>query len=345
MLTKANMSWSCKQVAKMAENGTFKFDNVIQRAYVWEQTRKSELIHSIIEGYPIPPFYAKRVDGKSYDFLDGKQRIEAIRGFINNEYYLKGIPNVEIEDEDSGETETVSFEGMKFDDLPEIVQDRIKDYHITVYYYDGITDEEVRTMFKKLNNGKPLSAKDKNIASCVDIKTVAEIGEHDVFKNILTEKSLAARKHLPTVMKIWEMMYKEIDDVSFASKDFNEVISLIKIEDGEKEEIEKVLDKFYASLVLIPEKVETLDARLIKRRIGTETHFVSLIPFVRKAIEMDMSDDKLADFFVYAFGGEVVVSSAYTTAATSGSNKNVNIQIRNEEIKQKWNEFMKKGDE
>ena len=47
-LNKANITWSCKQIAKMAGNGTFSFDNIIQRSYVWEQTRKSNLIHSLM---------------------------------------------------------------------------------------------------------------------------------------------------------------------------------------------------------------------------------------------------------------------------------------------------------
>ena len=59
-LNKANITWSCKQIAKMAGNGTFTFDNIIQRSYVWEQKRKSNLIHSLIEGFPVPPFYEKK---------------------------------------------------------------------------------------------------------------------------------------------------------------------------------------------------------------------------------------------------------------------------------------------
>ena len=59
-LNKANISWSCKQIAKMAGNGTFTFDNIIQRSWVWEQTRKSNLIHSLIEGFPVPAFWRRR---------------------------------------------------------------------------------------------------------------------------------------------------------------------------------------------------------------------------------------------------------------------------------------------
>ena len=45
---------------------------------VWEGKRKSELIESMILGYPIPPLYAKKMlnDGVYY-IMDGKQRISA----------------------------------------------------------------------------------------------------------------------------------------------------------------------------------------------------------------------------------------------------------------------------
>lgn len=339
MLNKSNMSWSCKQVAKMADNGTFVFGNIIQRSYVWEQTRKSELIHSIIEGYPVPPFYAKRVDGKTYDFLDGKQRIEAIRGFIDGEYFLKDVPNVEIV-KNNGTTETVSIEGLKFEELPEEIQDAIKDYHLTVYYFENITPEQTRIMFKKLNNGKPLSTKDRNIANCIDIETVSEIGQHEIFKSILTEKGLEGRKHLPMVMKIWEMLNKDLDDVSFASKDFNEVMSTIQIEPTEKDMIIAVLDKFRAGYnAIVSENRDIHMVKLLRKRIGTETNFVSLMPFIKKAIEIGMEDNMLADFFEFAFGDDVVVSEAYAEAAKTNTAKTASIKTRNEELEKKWNEF------
>ena len=137
-LNKANISWSGKQIAKMAGNGTFTFDNIIQRSYVWEQSRKSNLIHSMIEGYPIPPFYAKKVDGRIYDFLDGKQRIDAIRGFIDGEYYLIGTPSDVTYNDADGNEKTLTLDGLYFNDLPEELQDEIKDYHLVIYYYEDI---------------------------------------------------------------------------------------------------------------------------------------------------------------------------------------------------------------
>ena len=339
-LNRANITWSAKQIAKMAGNGTFSFDNIIQRSYVWEQTRKSNLIHSLLEGFPVPPFYAKKVDGKVYDFLDGKQRINAIRGFIENEYYLIGIADEVTYTDAEGNVKTMDVNGYFFNDLPEELQDAIKDYHLTIYYYEDITPEQVRMLFAKLNNGKPLSTKERNIANCVDIVRVSEIGEHEFFQNTMTEKALATRKQLPIIMKMWMMLNEDIEDVSFESKVFNEVMQETKMSDDEREEIITVLDKMYAIYTALEEYRNAKVAKLVRRKMIAETHMVALVPFIKDAIEDEFSDEIMADFMVELFGNGVLVSERYAEACKGGSAKNVNVKIRNEEIDKAWDKFL-----
>lgn len=335
-LHKSSITWTLKQIFKMVMAKKFTFDNVSQRSYVWEHNRKSNLIHSLIEGYPVPPLYARRVDGKIYDFLDGKQRINAVCGFMNNEYSLIGIADVELED-----GSFMDINGMKFDDLPEELQDRIKDYTFVIQYFDDITDEQVRVLFCKLNNGKPLSAKEKNIAYCVDIMTVANIAEHEVFKKILTAKGLESRKNIPMVMKIHMMVNDFIENASFESKEFNEVIQDTKLTDEQKEMILKVLDKFLAIYNEIPNRTNAKLAKTVMKKVGSETHFISLMPFMKKAIEEEVSDALMADFLIDAFGNPngVLVSAEYAEACKGGSAKNVNIKRRNDEIQKAWDRF------
>lgn len=71
MLKKVNIQWSGKQLFKKVMSGDVLFDCTVQRGYVWDTSRKSLLIHSMIEGYPVPAvFFARREDGK-FDALDG----------------------------------------------------------------------------------------------------------------------------------------------------------------------------------------------------------------------------------------------------------------------------------
>ena len=113
MLKRANINWNARQLAKMAQNGTVSFDNAVQRGYVWDNKRKSLLIHSMLIGYPIPPFYAAKNENR-YDMLDGKQRTNAISDFINGKFELTDVPEVEVENED-GSTDMVDINTLHFD--------------------------------------------------------------------------------------------------------------------------------------------------------------------------------------------------------------------------------------
>ena len=335
-MQKLNITWSAKQITKSYNNGLLKFDNIIQRSYVWEQKRKSDLIHSMIEGYPVPPFYARKVDGKVYDFLDGKQRMNAIAGFINGDYWLDGIREVTYTNEDGVEV-TEDINGLSFNDLPEALQDIIKDYSLTIYYYDNITDDQVRELFRKLNNGKPLSAKEKNIANMIDISNISNIGEHEFFKRIFTERAMDSRKQLPVIMKMWAMLNQDIADISFESKSFNELVGETLTTENQREEIVKCLDFYNDMFNNISEK----NGKATLKKCANETHLVSLIPFARKALNNNISADLFADWLMTIFTKDKTVSFDYSNVAQSGAAKNSSIVKRNEELEVSWNEFFK----
>ena len=338
-LVKANIPVSAKQASKSIENGTYVFDAIFQRSLVWEPKRKSGLIHSMIEGYPIPPFYAQKIDGRIYSFLDGKQRMNTIKEYLNNEFYLIGVGDVTYIN-DSGEEETVSLDGKYFKDLPEEIQDTIKDYHLTIYYFENITPVQVRTLFAKLNNGKPLSTKERNIANCSDIITVSEIGEHELFKTILTEKGLATRKHLPIIMKIWAMLNEEIDLVSFESKDFNDIMEYTVMTDDQKKDVIAVLDKILEIYNYLEQYENPRVAKVLRKKMTSETHMVSLVPYFMEAIDKDISNEFMMKFIAKLFGNGILVSEEYAEACKGGSAKNVNIVRRDKEIRKIWEDEM-----
>ena len=65
-----------------------------QRKLVWSEQEKACLIDSILKGYPIPLILfaeSSGADGKQYfEILDGMQRLNAIMGFLENEYSIDG---------------------------------------------------------------------------------------------------------------------------------------------------------------------------------------------------------------------------------------------------------------
>ena len=114
----SSITWTCKQVTKMIETDKINFNNLVQRSFVWERHRMSELIWSIIMGYPIPPIYAERGETandkvKVYSVLDGQQRCTSISKYINDEFALTELKPIPYLD-DEGNEHTIDISGLKF---------------------------------------------------------------------------------------------------------------------------------------------------------------------------------------------------------------------------------------
>lgn len=341
-LVMGSITWSVRQVIKMLENGTVSTNNIIQRSFVWDVMRMSLLIHSILYGFPVPVFWANKIDGvnskgkpiKIYDFLDGKQRITTLCKFVNGEFSLTNVPPIMYEDE------LFELEGKKFEDLPDDMQESILAYSLTVKSFDNMSDDQKRELFKRLNNGKPLSTKEKNIANCLDILSVSELANHSFFDAVLTDKAKESRKAIPLVVKMSEMLTKSADKISFESKVFNETMEKVELSDVVKTNIRKTLDKALAVYNLFGD-----DAKGAKRKFVSETNFISLVPYIWKAEEQGITDQLFADFVKSIFTGKVSVSDRYASAARAASAKTSSIMARDEELSKAWAEFFKADEE
>lgn len=163
---------------------TMRFDEVVQRNEVWTEQQKSNLIHSALYGYYIPPVLVKDAgDGRKW-FLDGKQRITTFMTFLNGDWAL------------TKKTEDVyghNIAGCKFKDLPEDMQDEIYSKMITVVYIKNLTNEERDNMFVRLNGGSPLTKMELTRAKHSElIESVNELANLTFFKEDL-ELSKKAR--------------------------------------------------------------------------------------------------------------------------------------------------------
>ncbi|OHB78623.1 MAG: hypothetical protein A2Z25_16775 [Planctomycetes bacterium RBG_16_55_9] len=62
-----------------------------QRRKRWDETKRSHLIESLLMNIPIPPVFLYEQDLARYEVMDGQQRLNAIRGFFDNEFALRGL--------------------------------------------------------------------------------------------------------------------------------------------------------------------------------------------------------------------------------------------------------------
>ena len=343
----SSITWTCKQIVKMIDKETINFKNVVQRSFVWERHRMSELIWSIIMGYPIPPVYAERGDTdnekvKVYSVLDGRQRCTSISRFIKDEFALTELKPIPYLDEEGNEC-TIDISGRKFSELDEELQDIIKDATITVKYFDGLEQQQKAEMFRRLNNGKALSTKSRTLASAKNIEELLDIGSHQLFEEMLTEKSRANKNQAVIVAKALTMLNNDVENISFASKDFNPQIEEMEVTDKEKLDLVRV----FSYIVGVHDELKDNHEKDVAKKLYTETHLISLVPYVWKSLDREIGVSMFAEFLIDFFKTEndSEVYAEYMEACSNAIAKNSSIVARHKALGTAYGKFFKENEE
>ena len=339
MLKRANISWNARQLSKMIDKETIVFDAAIQRNLVWDDERKSLLIHSMLEGYPIPPMYATKDNGK-YSMLDGKQRSNAIADFLHGRFTLTGIPEVTLEDG----TE-IDINGKFFSGLNEELQDALNTYSFTIYYFEDITEDEISEMFFRLNFGKPLSAIELSRARAKSLKEIQAIGHHELFTTSLTEKAFEKYTHEDLVIKSYIMLTSDtpcldtkvvrptMEKAEFTDQDINIMNGVFN----------RILNTYKTIITDDSPETGKLSKRIAKRLL-TRTHMLSIMPIVKKSLIDRVPDDVFTLWVKNFFCGSRSATKydEYNSRCTAGSGHAETIKVRLDVIKKDYNKFMKK---
>lgn len=337
-LQASSIPYTVKQLNKMIDNGGIDFHNIIQRSYTWENKRRSEFIWSLIMNYPIPPIYAGRDingDNKLLDIMDGQQRLTTIHKFLNDEFALSELMPIPITI--NGDESEIDISGMKFSELDEEIQDLIRDRTITIYYYDNITQEQKCELFKRLNNGKPLSTKSRALASCKDLENLIDIGRHELFSDMLSDKAIDNKNQVVIVAKCWSMINNFTDEISFESKVFNPFLENMEIAQDEATELSEVFDLIMNTHTVLSNDEDT---KKIAKKLYTETHLVALTPFFLTAVANEMDENDMAGFVAYFFDSDSTsISDSYNEACGSGNARGSNIIARDTALQKAWNEY------
>lgn len=148
-----------------------------QRGEVWGEERKQLLIDSILRSYDLPKIYLSRnkaVLQYDYDVADGQQRLRSIWEYFADKYPL-GDKFQQIDG--------YKLAGVKFSGLPATVKRRLRDFKLTIAIINNATQDELRTLFARLQMGVVLTPPELRnaIASAIGsvINTAAET--HDFF--------------------------------------------------------------------------------------------------------------------------------------------------------------------
>lgn len=108
---------------------------------VWPTSAKSNLIDTILTGYPIPKLILSQqtdLDTRKtrIEVVDGQQRTAAIIEFLDNKYALS-----------RGE-----FAGSRFDTLDNDKKHDFLDYQLSADVFTSAKDEDIREVFRRINS-------------------------------------------------------------------------------------------------------------------------------------------------------------------------------------------------
>lgn len=154
-----------------------------QRYFVWNKSKASRLIESLLLDIPIPVIYVAEEQNNTYSVVDGQQRLTSICEFINGKF------------PDGQDFRLSSLQVMTelnrklFKDLSPELQEKILGYFIRIIVIEKDSDTDVKfEMFERLNLGAE-KLNDQELRNCI---------YRGKYNNLLRE--LAKNTHLLKVM-------------------------------------------------------------------------------------------------------------------------------------------------
>lgn len=114
-----------------------------RHADLWDNSKMSRLIESILIRFPLPAFYFDASDEDRWLIVDGLQRLSSIKKFVvDKKLKLSGLEYLE------------DFKGKGYDDLPRTYTRRIDECPVTLFLIQPGTPEPVKySVFRRINTG------------------------------------------------------------------------------------------------------------------------------------------------------------------------------------------------
>lgn len=116
-----------------------------QREFVWDNTRQSRFIESLMIGLPIPYIFLAETTTGRYEIVDGSQRIRTLAAYLQDELKIKGLEKIP------------ELNGLRFSDLDISRQRKFKNMSLKmIVLSEKTTDETKNDIFERINRGSDL---------------------------------------------------------------------------------------------------------------------------------------------------------------------------------------------
>jgi len=255
---------SLDNIIKRLENEEIDLNPDFQRnGGLWDNSKMSRLIESIILRLPLPIFYFDISNNDKWIVIDGLQRLTTIKRFIVDKN-LK-LTNLEFLKE---------FQGKKFDDLERNIRRTIEETEIVTYQMEPQTPKEVRySVFNRINTGG-ITLNPQEIRQALNqknngVKLLEEITKEKDFKNIVnvTSKRMVDRELVLRYIAFKKYNYRKLNQEKKSLPklldETMEIVDTIEFENNEYAVMKTSLLKTLSNLIEIFEKKYLFNKKLI----------------------------------------------------------------------------------
>ena len=275
----------------------YDLEALYQRELVWGLQAKQQLIYSIFKGFLVSPIQIHTKDGGiKEEIIDGKQRLNAIGGFLANSFPT--LSAINLEDKDLGEIPA----GVYFCDLTPDQKEAFRSHSVPVYIVTGATNREIRLYFRLQNSGNMLNAQEVRNAIASDVRDVVadRISTHPFLKEIYMPNQKRLRRDAFAAQLLYLEFGRQLgipDNLSkvkldrFYHKETQETITKAEVS------LTKTLDALYNAFILMINKgtFNTKNIRSISQAI-----LLSLIHLTNERGN-SISNEDAALFWIYNF--------------------------------------------
>jgi predicted transcriptional regulator len=130
------------ELYRQYQKGNLDLQPGFQRLQVWDNSKSSRLIESVLLEVPIPVIYLSEESDGKYSVIDGQQRLNAFFKFLENRLRLSGL------------TILVELNGKRFQDIPKNLQDKFENATIRIIEIRKESAPDVKfEIFERLNTG------------------------------------------------------------------------------------------------------------------------------------------------------------------------------------------------
>ena len=224
------MDFTCRtralsSLVRDIEKGKYNMHHRLQRKEgQWSKQQASELIDSLLRSYPIDPIRCEKGADDILYIFDGVQRSTSIYNFITNPKFklAKNLNPVVIDGE------PYDLAGLSFNNLMDPVREKLLASEIQVYVFTDCTDNDIREMYRRQNNGKAMTNTQKRTA--IESTTVSQyifsLANSEFFTKVLSKKQLIRDTQRDLVRETLMLINTtpENDFTSFRSPDIDKFI-------------------------------------------------------------------------------------------------------------------------